>query len=147
MGEARKWIVNSKGKTGYIENGYFHRPTYQTIPFEVKRAATEEEIAVFLAEEEALKAKEAKRDTEEQMVLDLVGKGLVRNDFCRFRGVYEADGIVVVNTRENGVDGLSTEAIRKAGDALIGRHTDDGDCTYEWYRFRIQDGVSERLGV
>jgi hypothetical protein len=105
------------------------------------RPATEDEIAAFAAQEAERVAAGAKRELEEQRILDFVGAGLTPSDFCRYRGasVSEDGKTVVVCTRENGIGGFSIDAVRKAGESLVGRTNDDGDSTYAYLTFRVKE--------
>ena len=135
MSDERKYVVNKMGHVGWIVGKHFHTPGYMTSDMEELRPATEEEI--IAVEQEIVRRDDAreKRKKEEQAILDMVGVGLTSDDFCRFRNAYVEENCVVVCTRENGVGGFSSEAVKKAGAMMVGRENDDGDSTYAYYTF------------
>jgi len=62
--------------------------------------------------------------------------GLSEDSFCRYREVKEYDtGDIVVRTRENGVNGISEDAIKS--EFYMGRINDLWDSTYAYYFFRL----------
>jgi len=139
---AREYVANRRGNIGFREGKFIHYIGCMTgTPESELRPATEGEIATFAAAEAKRTAENAERARKEQRALDLVGVGLTPDDFCRFRGASVSDDgkTVVVCTRENGVDGFSTDAVRKAGESLVDRTNDDGDSTYAYFIFKTKE--------
>lgn len=92
-----------------------------------------------------MKESQEKKAQENDKILSKIG--LSEDDFVRFRGVWlsgtsnydeEKKGrkFIWVKTRENGVNGFSSDAIKKAGDAFLERYNDDFDSTYAYYVFK-----------
>ena len=136
MDKDREWVVSDLEHVGWIDGRYFHTSGYRTSLVGSYRPATPTEISTAIDEIARRKKSADDRAKREQEILDMVGVGLTPDDFCRFRGVCEEDGEIVVSTRENGVGGFSGDAVKKAGDSLINRGNDDGDSTYAWYSFK-----------
>ena len=93
--------------------------------------ALPDEIAKFeneIKEREVRAAEHLRKETE------LLSRyGLSHDDFQRFREVYAENNQLIVRTRENGMDLVSVEAIRKPN--YVSQHTDEFDSTYEYYVF------------
>ena len=143
MNEKKEWVVDKLGHVGWIEGKYFHTPSYMTSDIQDLSPATEEDIAVTKKEISRRAKRRIEQGQIEQANLDLVGVGLTQDDFCRYRNSFVEDGCVVVCTRENGVGGFSADAVKKAGQRMIGRENDDGDSTYAYYTFEIKDGEDD----
>jgi len=103
------------------------------------RPASDKEIKEFEAEENK-REKDRLREHQKEILL-LEKSNLRHSDFCRFRDVWEDASMLFVRTRENGVDGLSTDAIRNKN--FLERLTDDFDQTYVTYRFTVPAQQSE----
>jgi hypothetical protein len=95
------------------------------------RPATKTEVSAFVAESSRIEAEREARRQQEAAIL--ARYGLAHDDFVRFRSCREADGVLYVETRENGVSERSVQAIKKGN--VISAHADDGDPTYECYEF------------
>jgi hypothetical protein len=108
-----------------------------------RRPATPDEIAAYEALDADRRRQAAEHEAKENALL--AAYGLSRSDFCRFRSVSEKDGALVVETRENGIGGRSIDAIRKGN--LLDTGTDDGDSTYQWYRFAPLAAASPQQGA
>ena len=123
------------GVVGYIKGnmfwtvGYGHGPVVE----DEYTPATPEEIERFKKEKKEHEQKlQALHDKEAKL---LARAGLKHEDFVRFRGCYIEGDKLIVETRENGVNERSVEAIRNPN--YITSYPDDGDPTYEYYEFRI----------
>ena len=111
---------------------YLH---YHSWPIPEGTPASPEQIAAYEAEKSAIAARRLQQEWEEARLLTLVG--LVPENFCRLRDVFISEGELVVSTRENGMGMRSVEAMRNPN--YIDSHTDEGDSTYEWYRFKLKE--------
>ena len=125
--------------TGYYDSdGYFFMGSCRTMggyPEDQSRPATQEEVNKVLAEIKRIEDYRADREAREAVLFAKIG--LTAADFCRFRNITEEGDTCVVETRENGVDGFSLNAVRKAGERLLSRVNDDGDSTYAYYTIKM----------
>jgi len=126
------------GTVGYIENEtdkMFHCNGYMCsyVPAELVADATAEEIEAFENEEKRRQEQAKIKEEKETELLNLCG--LKHSDFIRFRNVYREGNILTVETRENGVNARSVDAIRNK--YYKNSMADEGDSTYEYYEFEI----------
>jgi len=123
----------------YIEGDYFCAESHKVsgrLPLRKYFKPSIEEINGFMAEVLRREEEEQKRNEKERELLALCG--LKHDDFVRIRDVFidkNEPGVLCVSTRENGVNGRSVEAIRNSN--YLSSEPDEGDRTYEWYRFAI----------
>lgn len=133
----RKYYKDKLGYVCWIEDNFAHYNGFvSSISKEDKFTVADwEDVRKFEEEEKARKERIQKREEKEKNILSLIG--LTQGDFCRFRGVYITDKKkhIIVETRENGVNATSIDAIKKASRYLIGRENDEFDNTYAYYTF------------
>lgn len=124
---------------GHIENGWFKYDSGSMSSIsdrdDIRDDVTPEEIAEFENNEKERRRQEREQVSRELEMLNLCG--LTHDDFVRFRGCWIEDGCLFVRTRENGIDSISTEAVRNSD--FLNRQTDDCDHTYVTYQFNIQE--------
>lgn len=101
------------------------------------RPATIEEADAFTAILEDVRRGMRERIEVEARLLSLCG--LKHEDFVRFRNVHQVDDgdvqYLSVETRENGIGGRSSNAIKNPN--YVKSVPDEGDATYEYYLFKI----------
>lgn len=97
------------------------------------RAATDVEVAEFLAKRAEVEARRKCQAEDEAALLALCG--LSHGDFSRFCSVYLDGDVLYVRTRENGTNTRSVGAIRNP--AYLRSAADDFDSTYEDYEFLV----------
>jgi len=95
---------------------------------------TEEDIQHYQSEVERIERN--RRETEARRNVFLEKIGLSRSDFCRFRDIYEEEGMIVVCTRENGGNCYSINAAKSP--LCVDRKNDEYDSTYAYWYFKTE---------
>lgn len=128
----------------YVEDGYRCHGLGMSYPprDEGHPPATPEQIAAFEAEEDRRNTIRDSNDKADNELLSLCG--LSQSHFCRFRSVWTDGHTLSVTTRENGVGGISADAIRNPH--FESRKNDDDDPTYAYYTFSIPDAAMRKIG-
>lgn len=132
----RKLFLKTRsGCVGYInKDGWFHSNSFISSLDVSYVIATDEEVRRFHEEKKRIRYQRTIRTRRENKILKLIG--LTRQDFCRFRNIYDHGDWVQVTTRENGMNMFSQDAVQKVGSRLITRETDEFDSTYCHYSIK-----------
>ena len=131
-----KGLVKKRDVVGYIsEDGkWFNNPygIWSVSSSDSFVEATKEDIKKYHSEVKRLERNRQEIKARNKAILDKIG--LTEGDFCRFREVSEDKDLIIVCTRENGVNGFSIEAVKSP--YFVNRYNDEFDNTYAYYEFK-----------